>query len=405
VTEIAGSGIRGTVAGNAVAVGTAALAAPGADRAWARSVARRARLDGAVTVYVAVEGAAAGALLFDDPVRADAARTVRALRRGGIERVVMVTGDRPAAADLVGAAAGVDQVLCERTPAEKAEVVRAERRAAPTVMVGDGINDAPALALADVGVAIGARGPSASSEAADIVLTVDRLDRLAEALTVARRTRRIALQSAAGGIGMSLAAMVVAAFGYLPAVWGALLQEAIDVAAILNALRVLRPYHDQARLEGEAARLARRFAAEHPVIRDVLEQVRGAADALDAESADPAAALARVRDVHKRLVEEVLPHEEAEDALLYPAVERAVGGVDPTATMSRAHLEIARRITRLGRALEAADPVAPDRADLNELRRNLYGLHAVLQLHTAQEDESYLSLADPESDRQPIPIS
>lgn len=400
VTEISGSGIRGTVAGHAVAVGNAALAAPGADRAWTRSVARRARIDGAVTVYVAVDGAAAGALFFDDPVRADAARTVRALRRGGIDRVVMVTGDRPAAADLVGAAAAVDQVLCERSPAEKVEVVRTERRAAPTVMVGDGINDAAALALADVGVAVGARGATASSEAADIVLTVDRLDRLAEALTVARRTRRIALQSAAGGIGMSLAAMAVAAFGYLPAVWGALLQEAIDVAAILNALRVLRPQHDLAHLEGEAARLARRFATEHPVIREVLEQVREAADALDAESADPAAALARVRDVHKRLVEQVLPHEEAEDALLYPVVEHAVGGIDPTATMSRAHVEIARRITRLGRTLESADPVAPDRADLNELRRTLHGLHAVLQLHTVQEDESYLSLADVESDPQ-----
>ena len=175
-----------------------------------------AQLDGALTVFVAVDGRPAGVLVLDDPLRPDAARTIRGLRQGGIERVVMVTGDRAEVADTVGAVIGVDAVLAERSPAEKLDAVTEERRRAPTIMVGDGINDAPALALADVGVAMGVRGATASSEAADIVLTVDRLDRVGEAVALARRTRRIALQSVIAGMSMSLVAMGAAAAGCCP---------------------------------------------------------------------------------------------------------------------------------------------------------------------------------------------
>jgi P-type E1-E2 ATPase len=152
-----------------------------------------------------------------------------------------VTGDHHSVAERVGRELGVDEVLAERSPAQKVEAVKAESARGATVMVGDGVNDAPALAAATVGVAMGARGATASSEAADAVLMLDRLDRLVDALAISRRARHIALQSVLVGMGLSLAAMVVAAFGYLPPLAGALFQEAIDVAVILNALRALTP--------------------------------------------------------------------------------------------------------------------------------------------------------------------
>jgi heavy metal translocating P-type ATPase len=398
VTELAGHGIRGRVDGRKVAIGKASWVLPATAPAWARAARRRADLDGSLTVFVAVDGRPAGALLVQDQVRPDAGRTIRALRRAGIRRVVMVTGDRPEVADLIGSVVGVDATLAERTPAEKVEAVLAERRSGPVIMVGDGLNDAPALALADVGVALGSTGSSASSEAADVVLTVDRLDRLADALLIARRARSIALQSVLVGMGLSLAAMVAAALGALPVTAGALLQEAIDVAAIGNALRVLTGGAGGRRLTGDDALLGRRFSAEHRLLRPDLDRILAAADGLGGPA--PAATLPAVHAVRRFLVDDLLPHEEAEERQLYPVLDRILGGEDPTGTMVRAHAEIAHLVRRLGRLLDELTPAGPDADEITELRRTLYGLHAILTLHFAQEDEGYLSLTD-DQDRGP----
>jgi P-type E1-E2 ATPase len=151
----------------------------------------------------------------------------------------MLTGDDGRAAEKVSASLKLDAVFADATPADKVGTVEAEKATAPTMMVGDGINDAPALAAATVGIALGARGGTASSEAADVVVLTDSLRPVVEALRIATRTRAIALQSIIVGLALSGAAMIAAAMGHLTPVAGALLQEGIDVAVILNALRAL----------------------------------------------------------------------------------------------------------------------------------------------------------------------
>ena len=178
VREELGSGIRGRVNGRSVGLGKASWVARGAPLpVKARDVRRRSAMEGSSCVMVSVDGEVAGAVVLEDPIRSDTPRVIRILRRAGIDRVVMVTGDHPDVAESVGISIGVDRILSERDPADKVDAVKAEGEFGPTIMVGDGVNDAPALAAADVGVAMGARGATASSEAADVVLVVDRLDR------------------------------------------------------------------------------------------------------------------------------------------------------------------------------------------------------------------------------------
>ncbi|MFD5495920.1 heavy metal translocating P-type ATPase [Streptomyces sp. NPDC127091] len=392
VSEEAGRGAHGVVEGRRVTVGRLEPGTPVPD--WARAAENRALLDGAAVAWLTVDGLPVGAVLLRDPLRHDAPRTLRRLRTAGMERIVMLTGDRPEPARELAAVLGLDGVRAELTPADKVAEVRAERRRAVTVMVGDGVNDAPALAAADVGVAMGARGSTASSEAADIVLTTDRVDRLADATSIAVRARRIAVQSALGGMLLSLAAMGAAAMGLLPPTVGALLQEAIDVAVILNALRALRV--DQGArpaLEPAAEALIHRFAAEHEDLQDVLQAVRDAAALLSAPGQE-AQALELVREVNRLLIERLLPHEYAEEHQLYPALGPTLGGPEATATMSRAHAEIERLSGRVATHVALAEAQGALKSEqLEDLRACLYGLHTVLRLHFTQEEENYFSLA------------
>jgi len=193
-----------------------------------------------VVVSLAVDGRLAGHLVLADALRAGTSEFLAGLRRLGIGRILMATGDRRAVAEAVTEGLGLDAVRSELTPDQKVLLVLTERKNGPVMMVGDGVNDAPALAAADIGVAMGARGAAASAEAADVVLLVDQLDRLLPGIEIAQGSHRIALESVVVGIGLSVIGMIAAALGYLTPVQGALIQELIDVAVILNALRALR---------------------------------------------------------------------------------------------------------------------------------------------------------------------
>jgi heavy metal translocating P-type ATPase len=392
VHEEHGAGIEGKVDGRVVAIGKTAWVTRGAPLpARARDVRRRSAMDGSSCVFVAIDGAVAGALILDDPIRPDTPRVIRTLRRAGIKRVVMVTGDHPDVAESVGISIGVDRILSERDPADKVDAVTAERESGVTVMVGDGVNDAPALAAADVGVAMGARGATASSEAADVVLVVDRLDRLAEAIRISRRSRAIALQSITIGMGLSFVGMAFGALGLLPPVWGAMVQEAIDVAVILNALRALTGDRGQRRHATIGSDIGERFREEHREFMPWLARIRSLADRLDALGADEAQSeLAQIRWF---LTERLVRHEEEEEAAVYPVVSRLMGGEDPMGTMARAHLEIEHLSRVYVHLLDNLPPEGLDPDDLVDLRRVLYGLHAILRLHFAQEEEAYSWLA------------
>ncbi|WP_315716523.1 MULTISPECIES: heavy metal translocating P-type ATPase [unclassified Bradyrhizobium] len=387
VRETMGSGLEGLIDGRPVMAGSRDLVLGSrTPPAWASRAIRRASWRSALIVFVAIEGRPIGALLLADELRADTPRAIRWLREAGIARMVMVTGDRAAAAQAIGAALDLDAVLADRVPSDKVEAVRSEQRLHPTIMVGDGINDAPALACADVGIALGARGASASSEAADVVILADRLDRVGEAIVIAQRARRVALESIFAGMGLSFVAMGAAAFGLLQPVPAALVQEAIDVAVILNALRALFPAgrSKAGRITAEDGRGLRH---DHQALLRGLDRLRSIVDALDEASPDGAVAL--IMEANGLVQDKVVAHERDDEGSVYPKLARLLQESHGLSAMSRAHREILHLARLLGRLVEDLPSEHVDRYLIRDAQRVIEAIETLVRMHTAQEDDIY----------------
>ncbi len=243
--EVATYGVQATIGGTVVFVGK-----PKHVAAIATGVPPLDLEPGEAAIYVAVDGVFAGSVILRDEIRSDAAATLAALRKLGVHKVMMLTGDIQPVAEHVGRELGIDDVRAECLPEDKVAAVR-DATPRPVIMVGDGVNDAPVLAVSDVGIAMGAKGSTSAAESADIVILLDDVSRVARAVSIGQRTVAIALQSIWLGIGFSLVLMVLASFGWLPAIVGAALQEVVDLISILGALRAVNA--GRAQLDGIAA--------------------------------------------------------------------------------------------------------------------------------------------------------
>ncbi|GAA3509082.1 heavy metal translocating P-type ATPase [Georgenia daeguensis] len=266
VEEVTGHGVRARVGGRVVVVGKATFVA-----AEVTGVQDVPLPPGQTGVHVGVAGRYAGMVALADETRAETAETLAGLHRAGVRTTMMLTGDAEPTARHIAAEIGIDDVRAGLLPEHKVDAVRAVT-ARPVMMVGDGVNDAPVLAVADVGVAMGAKGSTAASESADVVVMLDDLYRTVSAVQIGRRTMRVAWQAIGIGVGFSVALMLVAAAGLLPAIVGAWMQELVDLTCILWALLASRPGReeraDHARVEAVRAERAR--AARAPVGRASL---------------------------------------------------------------------------------------------------------------------------------------
>lgn len=233
VREIAGQGLQAVIKGKQVLVGRLSLltnnevVVPAGFKAT--SVKQTA-------VYVAHDGELVGYITLKDELRPETADTLDQLRAQGLRNMLMVTGDSSSTAKAIAKQLGIDDVHAEALPADKLHVLAAIK-ARPLVFVGDGVNDAPVLTSSDVGIALGARGSTAASESADMVIMTDDISRIAVAHYIAKRTFSIARQSILAGIGLSLILMIVFATGKFSPLYGAIIQEVVDVVVIVNALR------------------------------------------------------------------------------------------------------------------------------------------------------------------------
>jgi heavy metal translocating P-type ATPase len=237
IEEIAGHEISATLDGKKVVVGQFKGVRPN----WAT-------LQNPLQVAVHRDGELIGLIGLDDPIRAESKEMVEQLRAAGVKRIALVTGDREETAREVADSVGISDIYSKVSAQGKLDITRSEmlRSTGSVIVVGDGINDAPALAAANVGVAMGARGASAASEAADVVIVEDSIDRLTKAIQIAKRAKRKAIQAAGIGMSLSLIVMGTAAFGITNASQGAVAQEIIDLIAIMWALTTLksRPFNN-----------------------------------------------------------------------------------------------------------------------------------------------------------------
>lgn len=232
--EVPAAGVRATIEGLEVVVGKFSWVAELTSNSVAPQLAA-----GEMGVQVGIDGQYAGVIILSDRVRPDAAATVSELGRLGVEHQIILTGDLRPTAEHVAQDVGIGHVEAELLPGDKVRLVQ-QASPRPVLMVGDGVNDAPVLAVADVGIAMGARGSSAASESADVVIITDDVSKVATAVAVGQRTLAVAKQSIWVGIVMSVGLMLIAVTGVLPAIFGALSQEVVDVVAILNSLRAMR---------------------------------------------------------------------------------------------------------------------------------------------------------------------
>ena len=370
-----------------MSIGSAGLVLAGSRTPdWAMRSLRRASWRSALTVFVAVDGRLAGVLTLADELRAETPHAIRLLREAGVARIVMVTGDRLATAQAIGAALDLDAVLADRVPSDKVDAVRVEQQLAPTLMVGDGINDAPALAAADVGIALGARGASASSEAADVVILADRLDLVGEGIAIAQRARRIAIESIIVGMSLSALAMLAALAGWLQPVPAAIVQEVIDVAVILNALRALTPSYRRRRRTLPAA-TGRELHRDHLTL---IQPPRSPPpDRRRLDDSPPAGAATLIAEANAIVQAEVVAHERADEGTVYPAVAHALADGYGLSAMSRAHREILHLARLLARITEDLPSEEIDRYLIRDAQRAIEAIEALVRIHTAQEEDIY----------------
>ncbi len=201
-------------------------------------IVEKAGTEGKLSLFINVDGRPAGIIILTDQIRPGVEATMQKFKDMGVEEVVMLTGDTPTNAKTISGQAGIPRFEANLLPEEKVKIIKtATKNVGDTVMVGDGINDAPALATATVGVAMGAHGTGITAEAADVVLLVDDVTKVADVMAIGKRMLKIAKQSIYIGIGVSVLLMCIASFGVIPPAIGAIIQEGLDVTVILNALR------------------------------------------------------------------------------------------------------------------------------------------------------------------------